>query len=124
MAPESHDYHPHDAVGAAINGALITGAAGALVSAVQNSLSRRNVSAWGVLTKTGSTIAVFSKFTQFILRKLYTDVGEAAMGGTYEFARYACANLREKDDSLNPAFGGFLAGGLIGIKGTIGLYHH
>ena len=40
------------------------------------------------------------------------------MGGAYEFTRMASANLREKDDSLNPAIGGFLAGSILGIKCT------
>ena len=38
------------------------------------------------------------------------------MGGTYEFVKYASANLREKDDSYNTAIGGFLAGGILGLK--------
>jgi hypothetical protein len=59
MASEDEQYHPKDAVKAAINGTLITGAAGGLVSAVQNTLTKRNVGAWGVFTRSGSTIAVF-----------------------------------------------------------------
>lgn len=39
------------------------------------------------------------------------------MGGTYEFARHASANLREKDDTLNTVFGGFLAGSVLGLRG-------
>ena len=38
------------------------------------------------------------------------------MGGTYQFAKIASANLREKDDSWNTAIGGFLAGSLVGMK--------
>jgi hypothetical protein len=38
------------------------------------------------------------------------------MGGTYEFTRIASANLREKDDSLNTAIGGFLAGSIMGLR--------
>jgi hypothetical protein len=40
----------------------------------------------------------------------------AIMGGAYEFTRNASANLREKDDSLNPALGGLLAGAVMGLK--------
>ena len=36
------------------------------------------------------------------------------MGGSYEFAKTASANLREKDDALNSAVGGFLAGNMLG----------
>jgi hypothetical protein len=62
MAQGDEQYHPKDAVKAAINGTLITGAAGGLVSAIQNTLTRRNVSAWGVFTRTGGTIAIFCMF--------------------------------------------------------------
>jgi len=99
MTSEDHQYHPKDAVKAGINGAMIVGAAGGMVSAIQNTLTKRNVSAWGVFTRTGSTIAIFT-----------------AVGGTYEFASLASANLREKDDSLNPAIGGFLAGSVLGLR--------
>lgn len=40
----------------------------------------------------------------------------AAMGGTYEFAKTASANLREKNDSWNPTIGGFLAGSIMGLR--------
>lgn len=40
----------------------------------------------------------------------------AAMGGTYEFTKYASANLREKNDSYNSAIGGFLAGSVLGLR--------
>lgn len=41
------------------------------------------------------------------------------MGGTYEFVKTASANLREKDDSWNTALGGFFAGSVMGLKGTL-----
>jgi hypothetical protein len=40
----------------------------------------------------------------------------AAMGGSYEFAKTASANLREKDDSWNNAIGGFFAGTMLGLR--------
>jgi len=46
-----------------------------------------------------------------------TDECLAAVGGSYEFTRLASANLREKDDSLNTAIGGFLAGSVLGLRG-------
>ena len=39
--------------------ALITGAAGTFVSTIQNTLTKQNVGAFGIFTKSGSTIAVF-----------------------------------------------------------------
>ena len=41
---------------------------------------------------------------------------KAAMGGTYGFTKAAAANLRERDDSWNPAIGGFLSGGVLGLR--------
>lgn len=41
----------------------------------------------------------------------------AAVGGAYEFARNAAANLREKKDHYNAGIGGFFAGSLIGVRG-------
>jgi hypothetical protein len=58
MASEDEQYHPKDAVKAAITGTMITGAAGVLISAIQNTLAKRNVGAWGVFTRTGSTITI------------------------------------------------------------------
>lgn len=40
------------------------------------------------------------------------------MGGAYEFAKDAAANLREKDDSWNKAIGGFFGGSMLGLRGT------
>lgn len=40
----------------------------------------------------------------------------AAMGGAFEFSQLAAANLREKDDSWNPAIGGFFGGAVAGMK--------
>lgn len=40
----------------------------------------------------------------------------AAMGGAFEFTRLASANLREKDDSWNPAIGGFFGGAVAGMR--------
>ena len=57
---------------------------------------------------------VFSLGIAFFLD--LTDRSVAAMGGSYEFVRFASANLREKDDSLNPALGGFVAGSVLGLR--------
>ncbi|MCJ1356940.1 MAG: hypothetical protein MMC33_006936 [Icmadophila ericetorum] len=99
MAQEEAMYQPKDAVTLAIRSTIIMGGAGLTVSAIQNTLTKQNVSAMGVFTRTGSTIAVF-----------------AAMGGIYEFTQLAAANLREKKDSYNPAIGGFFAGSIMGLR--------
>ena len=54
-------YKPKDAISASLEGLSVCGAAGLLVAAVQNSLARQNVSAWGVFTRSGGTIAVFGE---------------------------------------------------------------
>ena len=65
MASGDDQYQPKDAVKAAINGTLITGSAGLAVSAIQNTLTKRNVGAWGVFTRTGGTAAIFGTFNMF-----------------------------------------------------------
>jgi len=52
-------YQPKDAISTSIKSTLIMGGAGTLLSAVQNALTKQNVTAWGVFTRTGGTIAVF-----------------------------------------------------------------
>ena len=52
-------YMPKDAVGLAIESTLITGAAGLAISAIQNTLTKQNVSGWGVFTRSGGVIAIF-----------------------------------------------------------------
>ncbi|KAF1352079.1 hypothetical protein BDV97DRAFT_367877 [Delphinella strobiligena] len=103
MAPstttEERPYQPKDAIGSTIKATMITTGAGAFVSAIQNTLTKQNVGGMAVFTRTGGTIAVFG-----------------AMGGAYEFAKCASANLRQKDDSWNPAIGGFLAGSMLGLR--------
>lgn len=59
MASEGEHYQPKDAVKAALNGTMVTGGAGALVAAVQNSLSKKNVGAWGIFTRSGAVIGTF-----------------------------------------------------------------
>lgn len=61
MAPPPYNehYEPKDALGRAAHGAWVVGAAGALLSAVQNSLAKQNVGAMGFLTRTGGSIGIF-----------------------------------------------------------------
>lgn len=92
-------YQPKDAISASARSTLVLGGAGLFLSAVQNNLTRQNVTGWGVFTRTGGTIAMF-----------------AAIGGTFEFVRIAAANLREKEDAYNAAIGGFFAGGVVGFR--------
>lgn len=54
-------YQPKDAIGGTIKATAITGTAGLFVSTIQNTLTRQNVGAMGVFTRTGSTIAVFGR---------------------------------------------------------------
>jgi hypothetical protein len=52
-------YEPKDAISQSMRSATFTGSAGLLLAAVQNTLTRENVGAFGVFTKFGSTIALF-----------------------------------------------------------------
>ena len=69
-------YIPQDAVRAATKSLLVTGAAGLLLAATQNTLTRQNVGAMGVFTKYGGTIGIFStaKLNHLLLRKII-DIG-------------------------------------------------
>ncbi|KAJ5606405.1 Mitochondrial inner membrane translocase subunit Tim17/Tim22/Tim23/peroxisomal protein PMP24 [Penicillium lagena] len=96
---EDHHYHPKDAISGALKATLLTGSAGLFASAVQNTLTKRNVGPLGVFMRSGGTIGIF-----------------AAMGGTYEFVKTASANLREKEDPYNVALGGFFSGALLGLR--------
>lgn len=63
MAPKEEEvtYERKDAIGDGITATLILAGAGTTVSAIQNALTKQNVSAWGVFTRFGSTITIFSK---------------------------------------------------------------
>ncbi|ERT02671.1 NADH:ubiquinone oxidoreductase 21.3kD subunit 21.3b [Sporothrix schenckii 1099-18] len=92
-------YRPQDALYAGVKGTAVVGGAGLFLSAIQNSLQKRNVGAWGVFTRTGGVVASF-----------------AAVGGVFEFSRTAMANLRQKNDAYNTAVSGFLAGSVFGLS--------
>ncbi|KAK4696098.1 hypothetical protein P7C71_g1763, partial [Lecanoromycetidae sp. Uapishka_2] len=78
MASEEESlYQPKDAVGIAIESTLILGAAGLTVSAIQNTLTKQNVSGWGVFTRTGGTIAIFAV--------LGFGAGLAIVQGTFDY---------------------------------------
>ena len=120
MAAENEEaaYHPKDAVSVAIQSTLITGGAGLTVSAIQNTLTKRNVSGWGVFTRSGGIIAVFGLSPTFNRSSgnINLTKNKAASGGAYGFSKAAAANLREKDDSWNPTIGGFIAGAVLGLR--------
>jgi len=66
MAPSPYtDYEPKDALARAAQGTIVVGTAGALLSAVQNSLAKQNLGGMGFITRTGGTIGIFgmSSFT-------------------------------------------------------------
>ena len=56
---DSDVYHPQDALGAGVKGTAVVGGAGFFLSALQNSLQKRNIGAMGVFTRTGGTVASF-----------------------------------------------------------------
>ncbi|OTB01976.1 hypothetical protein M426DRAFT_265272 [Hypoxylon sp. CI-4A] len=97
--PEEHHFHQHDSLKSGIKGALLGGGAGLITSAIQNSLAKRNVGAWGVFSRTGGTVGTFT-----------------ALGAVYTFSKDAAANLREKDDTLNVTIASFLGGATIGLR--------
>lgn len=66
MADSAHEqeevqYQPKDAIGEAVQATMVTGTAGLFVSTIQNTLTKQNVGAFGVFTRSGGTIAVFGE---------------------------------------------------------------
>ena len=112
-------YEPKDAIAQSVRSATFTGSAGLLLAAVQNTLSRENVGAFGVVSRFGGTIALFGNRLRDELSAFHlTNERAAAMGGTYAFISTASANLRQKNDPYNPGLGGFFAGALVGLRST------
>ncbi|KAI0094821.1 hypothetical protein BDY19DRAFT_44791 [Irpex rosettiformis] len=92
-------YDPKPSLQYASTVALQMAAIGTVVSATQNALGSHSRGAFGVFTRTGSTIGIFG-----------------AMGFAFALTEAAVANQREKDDSLNGVAGGCAAGFLGGIR--------
>ena len=57
---DSQFYQAQDAIASATRNGLIVGTAGLLMSAVQNSMQRANVGAFGIIGRFGGTIAYTS----------------------------------------------------------------
>ena len=66
MASGDERYHPKDALKAGVNGTMVTGTAGLAVSAIQNTLTKMNLSAWSVFTRTGGTVAIFGMPVEYL----------------------------------------------------------
>ncbi|KAI1756113.1 hypothetical protein F4782DRAFT_320751 [Xylaria castorea] len=96
---EERPFHSKDAVKSGLQGALVGGGAGLFFSAIQNSLAKQHVGAWGVFTRTGGTIASLT-----------------VLSTVYCFSKDATANLREKDDTFNTTVAAFLGGAALGLK--------
>ena len=117
MASEEHAYHAQDAIAIGTNSTLLMGGIGTFVSAIQNTLHRQNIGPMKVFTRSGTTVAVFGTDDAHLSstsKKLI--VLTAGMGGSYSFAKAASANLREKDDWVNPTIGGLFAGMVLGLR--------
>ncbi|KAI5198633.1 hypothetical protein E4T39_06680 [Aureobasidium subglaciale] len=96
---EEQPYRAKDSLGSAIKAAMVTTGAGLFVSTIQNTLTKQNHGAMGAFTKFGGTTAVYG-----------------AMGAAYEFTRCASANLRQRDDAWNSAWGGLAGGAMLGLR--------
>ncbi|KAF2198171.1 hypothetical protein GQ43DRAFT_423042 [Delitschia confertaspora ATCC 74209] len=98
MAAEGERYQPKDTLSNTLSSTLQTTAFGAILAGAQNTLTRQNVGAMGIITRSGGTIALF-----------------ASMGAAFQFTVDSAANLRQKDDSYNHAMAGFMAGLIPGL---------
>lgn len=56
---EEPSYQAKDAIGPAVRGAGVTGAAGLFVASIQATLTRQNIGALSPITHYGGTIAIF-----------------------------------------------------------------
>lgn len=64
MAQSEEDvpvYKPKDAIGDMVTATMIMGGAGLTLSAVKSTLTRQNIGAWAVFTRTGGTISLFGE---------------------------------------------------------------
>ena len=64
--------------------------------------------------RTNWTVWFVLKQSKHRLRRLTGNT--AAGGAAHGFGKAAAANLREKDDSWNPAIAGFMSGALLGLS--------
>ena len=67
-APDENTYHPQDAIQEGLKTGLVGAITGFGISAVQNTLAKRNVGALGVFTRTGGTIVTFGIISSQNLR--------------------------------------------------------
>ncbi|OLL25360.1 NADH-ubiquinone oxidoreductase 21 subunit [Neolecta irregularis DAH-3] len=106
-------YRPRDAVSIATQSALVGSAVGLTYSAVLTSLQTHSAGPWGVFRRTGRPILLLGGF------KTIASSCPGIMGGAFSFVEAASANLREKDDSWNPFFGGCVAGFFCGLTRSL-----
>ncbi|KAG5978805.1 hypothetical protein E4U55_005905 [Claviceps digitariae] len=91
-------YTPHDVIDETVKTAVVGLGAGVFIAAVRNAMSKRNLSAFSVISR-GSPI-----------------IGMCAAGpAAYAFFSRSAMNLREKEDAWAAAFGGFMCGGVLGL---------
>ncbi|ORX33896.1 hypothetical protein BD324DRAFT_637641 [Kockovaella imperatae] len=96
---EPHVFHPYQSLSMGGKGAIWSGGVGLAASALQNAVQRHDAGFWGVFTRTGGTIVTFT-----------------LMGFAFPFVNAVTANIRQTDDSVNPAVGGCAAGFIGGIR--------
>lgn len=59
--PVDVTYYPQDAIENAIKSSVAIGAAGLFVGAIQNTVAKENVGAFGVFSRFGNTAALFGQ---------------------------------------------------------------
>ncbi|CEJ91981.1 Putative Tim17/Tim22/Tim23 family protein [[Torrubiella] hemipterigena] len=91
-------YVAHDVLDETTKTAVVGLGSGFFIAAIQNALSHRNVGAMGVFTRGAPVIGI-----------------AAAAPAAYTFFSRTMMNLREKEDPWAAAFGGFMAGGVLGL---------
>jgi hypothetical protein len=98
-ADDGPAYEERSALNDTMNTALFGAGFGVVISAIQNSLATHNRGALGVFTRSGGQIA------------LYT-----AAAAAFGLSNSMLANVRQRDDAINPASAACASGLVVGAS--------
>jgi len=96
-------FERRDAIGQGVKGTLIVGGVGAILSGIQNSLSKQNIGAFGVITRTGGTIGIFGMHPFIMGRDCGTD-GYSCYGWFLHVRTKRCCQLEGEGRQLEPHY--------------------
>ena len=90
-------YQAQDAISSSIQSAVVAGSGGFLMAAVQNTVQRQNVGAFGVMTKFGGTTATFSmQYWRLLHYRCGRLMGNSCRWRNIRFRQYCFGQLEGK----------------------------